>query len=484
MIRIDLPRFQRFQAWRDAARQLASAGIRPEDVTWAQPGDAPDLFGADPLPPAGDRPVRATREFLDLARQVVSHSDPERFALLYAALIRAQTERGLLDNPADAMIDRLSCMAKSVRRDIHKMHAFVRFHELPGGGARRSFGAWFEPEHPILEAGTPFFAKRFADMNWLIATPEGIARFDGGPIAYDPPAPRPDLPQDASHDLWATYFANIFNPARIKTGAMRSEMPVKYWKNLPETRLIPDMLADAPRRVQAMAQAGASTAPSRAARVTARLRQVPDDGPPVTLDQARDQAARCTRCDLCHAATQTVFGRGDPAAGLMIVGEAPGDHEDLQGRPFVGPAGQLLHRAMAEAGIDADRSWLTNAVKHFKFTPRGKRRLHQTPTAGEVRHCRWWLDLEREMLRPGLTVALGATAAHALTGNRDPLTPRRGRVETALDGGPVLITWHPSLILRQDGPTSETARAQLVADLSQAAQLLGQWSQNHCTSDT
>ncbi|MFC3167400.1 UdgX family uracil-DNA binding protein [Paracoccus fontiphilus] len=471
MIRIDLPRFGGFGAWRDAARQLATGRIDPAQVTWADDGTPPELFGADPVPPPGPHPVAATKDFLSLAQTVASHSDPERWALLYTALIRLQDNRGFITNPADPLTDRLSRMAKSVRRDIHKMHAFVRFHELPGDGPRRSFGAWFEPEHLILEAATPFFARRFADMDWLIATPEGIARFDGA-ITYAPPASRPDFPADASHALWHTYFANIFNPARIKTDAMRSEMPRKYWKNLPETALIPEMLADAPRRVQAMRDAGATDAAAFAARVTARIRQIPDDTPPETLEAAREQALRCTRCDLCHAATQTVWGEGDPAAALMIVGEAPGDHEDLQGRPFVGPAGQLLRQTMDQAGLDPAQAWMTNAVKHFKFTPRGKRRIHQNPAAGEIRHCKWWLDIERRMIAPRLTVALGATAAFSLTGNRSPLTPRRGKLETTLDGGPVLITWHPSLILRLDPAPAAAAREQFAADLSEAARLM------------
>ena len=398
MIRVELPRFGRFDAWREAARHLAAARVAPGAIRWVGPDQSVDLFGADPMPAAGCAAVRATADFLDLARQVVSHSDPERFALLYAALMRAQNDPGCLGNPADPMVARLARLAKSVRRDVHKMHAFVRFHELPSDGPRRRFGAWFDPEHPILEAATPFFARRFADMDWLIATPEGTARFAGGAIAYHDPQPRPDLPDDASHGLWQTYFANIFNPARLNTQAMRSEMPVIYWRNLPETRLIPDMLADAPRRVQAMRAAGASDAPGFAARVTARLRQPPDDGPPLTLAQAQDQASRCTRCALCQDASRTVWGRGDPAAALMLVGEAPGDDEDLQGRPFVGPAGQVLNRATADAGIDADRAWLTNAVKHFRFTPRGKRRMHRTPDRPHVEHCRWWLRIERGLI--------------------------------------------------------------------------------------
>ena len=472
MIRVELPRFDRFEAWRDAARHLVGAGIPPDRITWADPEAPADLFGSDPMPPAGDAKVKATKDYLSLVRTVASHSDPERWSLIYAALWRAQSDRGFLDNPADPLMDRLNRLAKSVRRDIHKMHAFVRFHELPSDGPRRSFGAWFEPEHLILQAATPFFAKRFADMDWLIATPEGIARFTGDTIAYDPPAPRPDLPEDANHGLWQTYFANIFNPARIKTNAMRSEMPVKYWKNLPETHLIPQMLADAPRRVQAMRDAGASDAPAFAARVTARIRQPAQDTPPETLAQAQNQAARCTRCELCHAATQTVWGQGDPDARLMLVGEAPGDQEDLSGRPFVGPAGQLLRQTMAQADIDPEKAWLTNAVKHFRFAPRGKRRMHQTPDRPHIEQCRWWLGIERGFVAPDLTVALGATAAFALTGDKTPLTPRRGRVQAGLDGGPVLITWHPSLILRLPDDRAAAARAELLEDLRQAGRML------------
>ena len=366
---------------------------------------------------------------------------------------------------------RLQALAKSVRRDIHKMHAFVRFREVPGDGPRRCFAAWFEPSHLIVERATPFFARRFGDMDWIILTPQATARFEQGELTFSPPPEaRPDLPEDASEALWGTYFQNIFNPARVKIAAMKSEMPVKYWKNLPETRLIPQMLADAEGRVAAMRAAMPSQPPAHVARILDRLAPAPPPDLPETLDQAAEAARSCTRCGLCEAATQTVWGEGDPTAPLMIVGEQPGDHEDLQGRPFVGPAGKLLHEVMGEAQIGS--AWLTNAVKHFKFTPRGKLRLHQNPTRGEIAHCRWWLELERRFVQPRLTVALGASAALALTGDASPLTPRRGGVEAALDGGPVLITWHPSLILRLTGDQARQAEAQLAADLAKARALL------------
>lgn len=471
MYRVELPRFGTFDAFRKGARRLASHRVPGEAVEWARPGDPAGLFPAEPLPDLGPHPVTATKDFLTLAQTAACHRAPDTLADLYGALLRLQEDKGFLKNPADPQVNRLEKLAKSVRRDIHKMHAFVRFHELPTETNRRRFAAWFEPSHLILETATPFFAKRFADMDWLIATPEGVARFDGALTLHDP-VERPDLPEDAGHDLWAVYFANIFNPARIKPQAMRSEMPVKYWKNLPETRLIAQMMADAPARVEKMRQAAATTAPARAARITARLRVAPDESVPETLAQAREQALRCTRCHLCEAATQTVWGEGNAQADLMIVGEAPGDQEDLQGRPFVGPAGQLLRQVMGEVGLDPARVWLTNAVKHFKYVPRGKVRLHQSPNRSEIDHCRWWVGLERRLIAPRLTLALGATAALSLTGNASPLTPRRGGVEAARDdGGPVMISWHPSAILRaREG--ADRMRGELAADIGAAMRYL------------
>lgn len=460
MIAVDLPGLDFGPVWRDAARRLASHRLPADAVDWRRGDAQAALFDAAPLPDAdGPHPVTAPGDLRRALMSVLCHSDAAAPALAYQALLRHQNDRAAWANPADPLTRRLAVLGKSVGRDIHKMHAFVRFHELPADGPRRRFAAWFEPDHAILQAAAPFFARRFADMDWAIATPQGVARFAGGTLCYDPPGPAPDLGADATQALWATYFANIFNPARVKLAAMRSEMPVKYWKNLPETRQIGQMLADAPARVAAMRDAAPTTPPMRAARILSRM-------PPATMDQARAQAAGCTRCDLCHAATQTVWGEGDATAPLMIVGEQPGDHEDRAGRPFIGPAGSLLREVMAEAGTGP--VWLTNAVKHFKFRPRGKQRLHQRPNQGEVSHCRWWLEAERRIVAPRLTVALGATAAAALTGNDAALTPRRGQVEAARDGGPVLITWHPSLILRLAPEPAAQARAELLADLVRA----------------
>ena len=193
--------------------------------------------------------------------------------------------------------------------------------------------------------------------------------------------------------------------------------------------------------------------------------------PSAGLDAARKAAAGCKACDLWQRATQTVFGDGRRRASLMLVGEQPGDREDLAGAPFVGPAGRLLDDALKEAGIDRATVFVTNVVKHFKWRPSGKRRLHERPNAAEVRACRPWLDLELEIVRPTLLVCLGATAAQAIVGRDFRITEQRGEVLPAVDGRPpVLATFHPSAILRARTPEDrERSMAALVADLSSAA---------------
>ena len=181
----------------------------------------------------------------------------------------------------------------------------------------------------------------------------------------------------------------------------------------------------------------------------------------------------CTRCPLYRDATQAVPGEGRPGAPLMLVGEQPGDREDLTGRPFVGPAGKLLDRALAEAGIAREDCFVTNAVKHFKYRVRGKRRLHQSPTVAEIGQCRWWLEQERELVDPRVVVALGASAAHALLGRRPTISRIRGEVLTLEGERRALVTVHPSYLLRIRGTEAKSReQAAFVRDLAQAAKLL------------
>ena len=444
-----------FDGWRDAARSLAAARVDPSEVVW-QVGDQPaNLFGDEAVLPSAAPDLRVSRRFVDLAREAILHSDPERFALLYTLLTRVIARPGSIEDKADPLLRRLDDMAKSVRRDIHKMRAFLRFREVADTGPR--FIAWFEPDHHIVRANARFFVDRFHTMRWSILTPEVSLHWDGKTLSEGPGASKADAPQDDPVEaVWKTYYASIFNPARLKTGAMLKEMPRKYWKNMPETALVAELIKGARAREVAMVETARTAGPG--------------DNAQKAWAALRDEAMACTRCHLYKHATQTVFGEGPVDAPLMLIGEQPGDQEDLAGRPFVGPAGQLLDDALAQAGIDRSAAYLTNAVKHFKFEPRGKRRVHATPDAGEISACRWWIEQELLIVRPRVVIALGATAARSLLGKPVTISRERGRAIQIDSGAEAWITVHPSYLLRLPDPEAQAAQhAAFIADLRAAA---------------
>ena len=205
----------------------------------------------------------------------------------------------------------------------------------------------------------------------------------------------------------------------------------------------------------------------------------PDDdthpAPVRSLKALARAEAECTRCPLYRSATQVVPGEGAAHARLMLVGEQPGDKEDLAGRPFVGPAGKVLDEALAEAGIARDDAFVTNAVKHFKHEMRGKRRLHKRPNAYEIERCKWWLDQERAIVKPAAIVALGATAAHSLLGRPAAIARMRGQLHRLADGTPAFVTIHPSLLLRMEDAAAKACEYRnFVPDLRQAAKALAE----------
>ena len=455
-----LPRLGTFEAWRDAARALASNDVPADDIEWGMEEDPEGLFGSGaPLP--APREMSVPSAFVPLAKLVCAHRAEGAYDLLYRVLLRCRGNAQLLSNRADAQVQQLEAWAKNIRRDMHKMKAFVRFREVtPQGANRRQFLSWFEPDHRIEDLIASFFTRRFGDMDWVIVTPEVTTRFAGGDLSHEAvESARLDL-SDETEELWRTYYANIFNPARLKIKAMQSEMPKKYWKNLPEADLIPGLIAGAEARMRKMQADAPTLPPIRAERI---LERIPERA-------EADDLHACARCPIGAQATQAVGGVGPMDARLIIVGEQPGDREDLEGVPFVGPAGQLFDALSAEAGIDRATAYVTNAVKHFKFVPRGKRRIHQSPHKTEVEACRVWLEREIAQVQPVLLIALGATAAQTLTGDSSPLMQRLGRVERGREGLPVLITLHPSAILRSDHP--DALRALLLRDLRQAVQML------------
>ena len=469
-VRIDPP--WSLQAWRDAARVALRRAVAPEQLDWLH-GEEASLLDAPPLQPiddaagdAGDAPTYVSKAFVELAATCLCHRDPQRLALLYRMLWRiANGERSLLSNPTDPDVLRAMALAQAVRRDTHKMKAFVRFREVPG--EQEAFIAWFEPDHHIVDRVAPFFARRFTGMRWAILTPARSVQWDGQVLSFGPGGTQDDAPpDDAREALWRTYYANIFNPARLNTRMMQQEMPARYWKNLPEASLLPQLVRDAGDRVQEMHDREAQAPRRRIPQAAAAAPATPLAAADATLDDLRDAAAACRRCPLWEPATQTVFGQGPPDAKVMLVGEQPGDAEDLSGHPFVGPAGQLLDTALHELGIDRRALYLTNAVKHFRFERRGKRRIHSTPQVTHVTACRPWLLGEIENVRPQVIVCLGATSALAVFGAGFNLMQDHGRWHVLDDGTRAFATVHPAWVLRQgEGDARDAGYRLFVEDL-------------------
>ena len=537
-----------FERFRQRARTLLAAGVPPGAAlgAWADAGDAADgaapdagdLFAAavPSLPAtesieAANKAIHAVpRAFIALARRVVLHRAPGRFDALYALLWRLVHEPALRHDPLDADWLRLRHMARAVQRDAYKMRAFVRFRPVLDGAAPARADAaaephdatlhvaWFEPEHDVLEAVAPWFARRFAGMRWAILTPQRSVRWSprAERLQFGPGAERAQAPAaDAGEALWLTYYRNIFNPARLNLALMRQHMPRKYWANLPEAAAIGELAATAARRTTDMLAQPAVEAASGSAdmllnqELLALAHQAPEAnlavnqgarrvcGPlpavgaiapasapasasasasapaPTTLAALHAAVQTCAACPLGACATQAVNGSGPVGARLMLVGEQPGDQEDLAGRPFVGPAGQLLNQALAQAGLDRGELFLTNAVRHFKHELRGKRRIHKTPDQREAAACRPWLLQEIELVQPIALLALGATAARALLGPGVTLAEARGRWWPGPGGRPALVTWHPAALLRLPPERKRDGWRQCLADLRTASH--GPW---------
>lgn len=244
--------------------------------------------------------------------------------------------------------------------------------------------------------------------------------------------------------------------ARVEYKICAGSHRQRVWNNAPETALIPDMVLQAGQRVTGMLDMAADQPELFAERIARRRSKIDaaEEHAEGSLAAMRHEAESCTRCPLFRNATQTVFGEGPRDAPVVFVGEQPGDQEDLAGKPFIGPAGKIFDKALEEAGLDRTRAYVTNAVKHFKFEPRGKRRLHKRPNAGEVRACRFWLDGELARIKPDLVVALGATAAQALAHRAVSVTKLRGPFDFSGQHG--FVTVHPSSLLR--APDEESRR--------------------------
>ncbi|WP_109483313.1 UdgX family uracil-DNA binding protein [Paraburkholderia sp. C35] len=478
-----------YAAWREAALGALASGIAPEQIDWRVDGcDArsatPALFddhASLPLAASAAAKVRISRDLAELLKDAALYRDTARWAFLYRVLWRWHGGDRSVASPADTDGARLYKMAKAVRRAKHDMIAYVRFRlREPGNDAPApdlpEYIAWYEPEHDVLAWSAEHFARRMGRSTWLISTPDSAAWWNGTALRLER---RTALPHDRGYPdadeaeaLWLAYYRRTFNPARLNETALEQHMPVRFWKGLPEGRLIPSMISEAKSGAQRVAQArvvgvlGGKSVP-----VDAQSAQ-PVRQQPTTLDA-------CRRCELWRHATQAVDGIGPLDARIMLIGEQPGDQEDLAGRPFVGPAGQLLDIAIERAGLRRDSLYRTNAVKHFKWMLRGKRRLHKTAAQQEIDACGYWLERELAHVKPSVVVTLGATALSALLREKVSL---REWIDTPLDvdGMQVIATYHPSFALRQDNDdarervldaiTSALARARVLADTGEERQ--------------
>lgn len=452
---------------------MALQKIPPAEVLWRVRDRSEELFTSgwpEQFAPQSDKTFSVPAALISLALTVIQHSATQRFALLYQLLWRLRIEHHLLHVSTDTLVSQLQAMAKAVHRDQHKMKAFVRFREF-GRDPKSHYLAWFEPAHHIVEATAPFFADRFADMDWSILTPDRCAHWNGRLLTFSAGASKSDtITSDPLEELWRTYYRNIFNPARLKTKTMQKEMPKKYWRNLPEASLIEPLIAGAARSAQSMIdRMPPEPRPQRGRAMPKSLASSVGNN----LEALRAEASDCRACPLWHDATQTVFGEGSANASIMFVGEQPGDKEDLAGKPFVGPAGQVFDRALKDAGIARVQTYVTNAVKHFKFEPRGKRRLHQRPNTSEIKACRWWYERERAIVKPVLIVAMGATAAQSVFGKVSTIGKMRGKFIALDENTKALVTVHPSYLLRLPDEDARSREYRLfVEDLKLAASLL------------
>ena len=406
--------------------------------------------------------LRLPRAFIDSAQLAAVHRDPQRWDLLYRLLWRlAHDEPFVLRLASDPDVLALERARHQVERDVHKCHAFVRFRAVADASAPdgRHFVAWYEPDHFTLALSAPHFAERFPGMHFSILTPDASVTCVHKELSYGPGATPSQAPgADELEELWKTYYASIFNPARLNLRAQRQEMPQRFWRNAPEAALNRELARQAPRRAEAFIKAQ----PPRA-----QPRDDYADLPAIAAD-----LRNCLVCPWATQSTQPVGGEGPPTASLMLVGEQPGDMEDRQNRPFVGPAGRLLDRALVEAGIDRKEVYVTNAVKHFKFEPRGKRRLHSKPNATDVAACRGWLGAEINQVKPHVVVCLGTTAALSIFGKAVRLHATRGEWHVTPACDKTLVTNHPSAILRMPDDAQQTGFAALVEDLRMAAKQL------------
>lgn len=434
-----------FESWRKNARTLLEDKIHFDDVVWqtTTTGSLFDFMPDDHRPKTST--IKIPREFIKDAAFVSTYNDDSTWSLLYRLLYRiAYEQKDLMDNPLDNDVLDFHRRMKLVGRDLHKMHAFVRFKEIKHND-ESIYMAWHRPDHRILKFSAPFFTDRFNGMNWIIFTEDESMSWINNELSFGPGISQKEAEAyDETEELWKTYYASTFNPARLKVKMMKSELPVRHWATLPEAQLIDGLIKEAPYMVDRFIETQRTSA----------VASIPVNVS--SLSELRTALPNCSACTICSKATNPVFGEGPSDADIVFVGEQPGAEEDIAGSPFVGPAGRLFMEALAKADIQRSDVYLTNAVKAFKWKDQDGFRKHVNPSSFEISACRPWVKAELEMIRPKILVCLGASAAQSVFGKVMKVNDSHGKVfQTALSDYTVILP-HPSAILRMSNLEEKT----------------------------
>ncbi len=451
-----------FLAWRKTARDLLTSKVAPELIVW-QPQDGKKLALVDSLSEqvvAHKKPLNIPREFMEQAEVVSAHREDETWGLLYRLAFRLVYEnKNLLHIKLDPDVLEFDRKLRLVTRDLHKMKAFVRFKEIKSESGSL-FIAWHRPDHRILRFAAPFFTDRFNGMEWIIFTEEESMIWKNRELSFGPGISQKEAAVlDNVEDLWKTYYGSVFNPARIKIQAMKNELPVRHWKTLPEASLIDQLIDEAPARVEKFIQ---TQKPSAKVLIPKGLE---------AIDDLKNPIKKCQACDICSKATQSILGVGPHDARIVFVGEQPGDEEDKNGIPFIGPAGNIFNNALTKAGLKREKVFITNAVKAFKWKNIEGRRQHRGPSAEEIAACRPWLKAELDLVKPDIIVCLGATAAQSVMGKLMSVHDSQGTLFKSAWTDQTVILSHPAAILRTK---DEVIREKMLLEFERSFEFIAQ----------
>lgn len=443
---------ENYEMWREKARDFLHTDISPDEIIWLDSQEPQQqLFAStnDKQPILIiNKKILVPKDFFNLAEIVACHRHTDKWQKLYQLLWRlTHGEKHLLAISSDPLVNEILLLAKAVRRDSHKMKAFVRF-RCYETNKNKIYVAWYQPDHKILRRVAPFFVRRFGVMDWIIITPDETAAWNAEQLHFLPGNKDfRHLREDALDDLWLTYYRAIFNPARIKIKAMRREMPVRYWHNLPETKIINDMLTEAPKRVTQMLSYSEGIASSA-------RDYFPND---INLINLKNAAESCRACPIHECAKQSVFGEGADSAEILFIGEQPGQIETKIASPFSGLLGEYLKKTLKNLDIDTQQIYFTYAVKHFKHKVIDNEIISQNPTIREINACKSWLFAEIDLVKPKIIVCLGLIAARSLISSGFHFKDQRGKWQNHKNI-PVLVTYNPTTFLSMIDDNIKTQR--------------------------